>query len=137
VEETHERITGQCWHNLFRNPVVVMGYPIPRRPKESQGLEIPLNHMAALIQQNRLSLFAENILIKGFSSLLVAMKVVENTVVWHHLFNEDSSHLPFTAAVHKTKDSANMRNDDLTVASLTGHRHIVGWCPEAKYHVGM
>ncbi|RYP03601.1 hypothetical protein DL764_005031 [Monosporascus ibericus] len=27
---------GECWFNLFRNPVVVEGYPIPRRPEHGE-----------------------------------------------------------------------------------------------------
>lgn len=49
LEETgdSETTNGECWHGLFGRPVVVEGFPIPRRSEgESPGLEIPLNIMA-------------------------------------------------------------------------------------------
>ncbi|KAI9727443.1 MAG: hypothetical protein M1834_008387 [Cirrosporium novae-zelandiae] len=40
----------QYWYNMFRNPIVVQGYPILHRPKSNTGLEISLNMKAGLIR---------------------------------------------------------------------------------------
>lgn len=76
--ETTERVSlpskGSCWQMLFRNPVIVKGYPIRLRPAGETGIEIPLDMMAALIEAQRLTLFAGNIFIKSFSSMLVVTK---------------------------------------------------------------
>jgi hypothetical protein len=37
-EEHLELSKGQCWHNMFRNPVVVQGYPIQQRSEPNTGL---------------------------------------------------------------------------------------------------
>jgi len=41
--EDYESPNGQCWHHLFRNPLVVKGYPIPRRSSPNLGLWNPLS----------------------------------------------------------------------------------------------
>ncbi|KAH7140297.1 hypothetical protein B0J13DRAFT_637783 [Dactylonectria estremocensis] len=50
---------GQCWHNLFRNPVIVQGYPI----------QISLQMMAGLAQAQYLNIFCSRPIIKGFSTM--------------------------------------------------------------------
>ncbi|KAF3314749.1 hypothetical protein TWF173_004559 [Orbilia oligospora] len=42
-------LNGQCWHNMFRNPMVVKGYPIPWRFNLKTKLEVPLKIMAGLV----------------------------------------------------------------------------------------
>ena len=73
-KNTLEPSNGQCWHNMFRNPVVVKGYPIPRRSEPNTGLEIPLNMMAGLARTQRVNTFNGKLFIKGFSTMLVPTK---------------------------------------------------------------
>src|SRR5690348_17101959 len=38
VRQPLDNANGQCWHSIFRNPMVVKGYPIPRRVEWNTGL---------------------------------------------------------------------------------------------------
>lgn len=33
TDNVPEGVAGHCWHGMFRNPVVVRGFPISRRPR--------------------------------------------------------------------------------------------------------
>lgn len=79
---------GVCWLSMVRNPVVVTGYPIPRRHIEAQGLEMTPSIMTALIKSRRVVDFRGATFLKGFSSMLAVTKVVAEVVIWHHFFNQ-------------------------------------------------
>jgi hypothetical protein len=74
---------GHCWHNKFRNPMVVQGYPIQLKRQRNLGLEMPLNMMAGLLYTDRAIEFDSKVFIKGFSDMLVATRVVDDILVWH------------------------------------------------------
>ncbi|KAK5224482.1 hypothetical protein LTR72_004263 [Exophiala xenobiotica] len=126
----HPTITnGRCWHDMFRNPTIVEGFPILERPENMPGLEIPLNIMAALIQTRRIDTFNDTPYIKGFSSMLYPTKSVDNFLLWHHLFNKDGNRIPFTD--ERITGGCYISRFDLPTA-----RHIVGWCSEVEYCAG-
>jgi hypothetical protein len=123
------RTNGQCWHSLFRNPVVVKGYPIPRRVDWHTGLEIPLDILVGLARSQRVDEFKSKIYIKGFSTLLVATKRSSDTLHWHLIFNKDGSQVSFL-------DDALPPQQEIRYADVLGSRHIVGWCLKAEVHAG-
>ncbi|KAL6849042.1 hypothetical protein ACO1O0_008572 [Amphichorda felina] len=88
-------INGQCWHDIFKNPVIVKGYPIPQRPEWSTGLEIPLNMMAGLARSQRLDRFRDKLYIKGFSTMLVPTKQIGDVICWHMIYNKDGSRISY------------------------------------------
>lgn len=59
VPGPYPKANGQCWHGIFNNPVVVKGYPIPRRSRWDSGLEIPLKIMARLARSQRIDRFGD------------------------------------------------------------------------------
>ncbi|KAK1759673.1 hypothetical protein QBC47DRAFT_398481 [Echria macrotheca] len=120
---------GTCWESMFRNPVVVMGYPIRRRPNDGTGLEIPLNMMAGLVQSDRLNHFLGNSYIKGFSSMLVAVEHVGGTYIWHHHSNPYGDRVSYLDAGATAVGCASPHE-------LATSRHIVGWCTKADSRAG-
>jgi len=120
---------GQCWHTMFRNPVVVTGYPIPRRAREGTGLELPLNIMAGLVQSTRINDFMGKSYVKGFSSMLVAVNHVDGVFVWHHHYKPDGSRISYLEA-----DGTTLRS--VPFQDLASARHVVGWCNKASYQAG-
>src|SRR5204863_6528443 len=70
-ENSLEPSNGQCWHNLFRNPLVVKGYPILRRSQPLTGLETSLKIIIALTQARFVTTFGGKIFIKGFPTMLI------------------------------------------------------------------
>lgn len=120
---------GQCWHELFRNQLVVEGYPILRRSESVRGLEIPLNILAALSGTERINIFGGIPFIKGFSSMLYPTECFENILLWHLLYNQAGNRIPFHDARATTKIAFNTKD-------ISESRHIVGWCSAVKYYAG-
>lgn len=120
---------GQCWHGMFKNPVVVKGYPIKRRIEHNTGLEIPLNIMAGLVRTRRVNVFNGNLFIKGFSTILVLKEHIGDLLIWHLLYNKDGNHISYL-------DNAITPAENFSVFDLEKARHVVGWCSEVKYYAG-
>ena len=137
VEEREEHLepsNGQCWYNLFRNPIVVKGYPIPRRSERDTGLEIPLSVMAALAQARRATTFGGKLFIKGFCTMLIPTRHVGDLVIWHMLFNEDGSHVSYVDPRIRNIPGAHPEN--ISDFELETARHVLGWCSNVKNYAG-
>jgi hypothetical protein len=128
-EEHLESSNGQCWHNMFRNPVVVKGYPIPRRSESNTGLEIPLNMMAGLARTQRANTFNGKLFIKGFSTMLVPTKHSGDLLIWHLLYNKDGNRISYL-------DNTIPHVENISIFDLEKARHVVGWCSEIRNYAG-
>ncbi|KAH7129073.1 hypothetical protein EDB81DRAFT_888840 [Dactylonectria macrodidyma] len=122
-------LNGQCWHNLFRNPVLVQGYPIRNRPQNDTGLEISLKVMASLAQAQYLNMFCSRPIIKGFSTILYPSYQSGDLLIWHLVYNEDGGHISFLRGVTCYTLS-------VSIPEIERSRHILGWCSEAKLYAG-
>ena len=123
---------GNCWQNMFRNPVVARGFPIRRRTQPDSGLDIPLSIMASLAKSRRLVNFSGRTCIKGFSTLLVAVRLVSDTILWHLFFNPDGSYISYSDIRAKDAKALELPNR----SALETGRHILGWCTNAKNYCG-
>lgn len=125
---------GRCWRDLFRNPVVVKGYPIRDRSAQDIGLEIPLDIMAALVGSHRITRFAERTFIKSFSAMLLLNNKIGDILAWHLLFNEDGGHISYAdPRVRLNPDSS---TEAINMSTLSTSRHVVGWCLQVKNMAG-
>lgn len=120
---------GQCWHNMFNNPVVVKGYPIPYRSVETPGLELPLNMMAGLAQTSRADTFNGKLFIKGFSTMLIPTKCSGVLVNWHLLYNKDGNRLSYL-------NNNSPHAEEVGAVHLELLRQVIGWCLEVKINAG-
>jgi hypothetical protein len=128
-DEVLKLSNGQCWHNMFRNPVVVKGYPIPRRSEAHTGLEIPLNMMAGLIRTQRIDSFNGKLYIKGFAAMLVPTKNCADLLIWHLLYNKDGTRISYL-------DNNSPHTENVSVLDLVHVRHVIGWCSEVRNYAG-
>ena len=122
-------INGQCWHDIFKNPVIVRGYPIPQRPEWGTGLEIPLNVMAGLAGSQRLDRFKDKLYIKGVSTMLVPTKQNGDVICWHMIYNKDGSRISYL-------DDNVDQEQQISRVDLENSRHVLGWCSEARFYAG-
>jgi hypothetical protein len=75
------RSVGQCWQDLFWNPVVVSRFPVRRRqPRQELGLKCSVGMLTALLRTRNLAVFCDNVFIKGFYTMLVPTKYYNGTV---------------------------------------------------------
>jgi hypothetical protein len=125
---------GTCWYGLFQDPILVKGFPIPKKPAGVLGLEIPLNMLAALVGTPRITNFAGNLFIKGFSTMLVLTKRTEAICTWHLLFNEDGDHISYDDP--RVRSISPLQTDTLSIHKLESARHVVGWCSSVQVLTG-
>lgn len=125
---------GQCWYDLFRVCNIVEGYPIPSRPSKQPGLEIPLDMLASLTRAERITPFDDNLIMKGFSTLLHAAKLLEDCIFWHLVYNQDGSRVSFSDERIPLSSAASTL--DLEAAYMTA-RHIVGWSAKVEARTGI
>ncbi|KAL6408743.1 serine/threonine protein kinase [Ilyonectria robusta] len=85
VVDVNSMSRGFCWASLFRNPVLVTGYPIAHRADPETGIEISPSAMAELVQSSQFVSLGGKIILKGFCSLLVATSVAVDVVLWHFI----------------------------------------------------
>ncbi|XHG01956.1 hypothetical protein AWENTII_005322 [Aspergillus wentii] len=128
-DSTTVSANGQCWHYLFRNPVVAEGYPIPRRAHNRPGIDISLQMMAELAETSCVNPFHGRPFIKGFSTLLVPTEYSENTVMWHLLFNDNGNRISYL-------DGMKFAKVNMPLSGLQNVRHILGWCSEMRFYAG-
>ncbi|GES56827.1 purine and uridine phosphorylase [Aspergillus terreus] len=122
---------GQCWHHLFRNPIVVTGFPIPYRFRQGTGLEVPLNILAGLVHASRVDAFRDKLFIKGFSSLLIPTEHIrdQDQIMWHLRYNVRGDRISYL-------DGIGSHAGNITLADLESSRHIIGWCSDARCYAG-
>ncbi|KAF5561822.1 Pfs domain-containing protein [Fusarium phyllophilum] len=129
--EGNENTNGQCWQSLFKSPILVRGYPIPRRNEWNVGLEASLDIMAGLAQTDQIHAFGDKFYIKGYCTMLVPTRRCSDIQYWHLIHRTDGdrlSHFP----------------DDMieegyvgSIQDLEHFRHILGWCSEAESFLGL
>lgn len=129
VPQTLPAANGQCWHDIFRNPVVVRGYPIPQRLQWKSGLEISLNIMAGLARTQCVNRFKDKVYAKGFSTMLVPTKKDTEVVFWHLIYNRDGERISYL-------DDDQDQEQYICQLDLENYRHVLGWCSEAKLYAG-
>ncbi|KAK7936030.1 hypothetical protein PG985_001525 [Apiospora marii] len=118
---------AQCWLNMFRNPVIVNGYPIPRRIRAGTGLEVSIEIMALLTNARYLIDFNRRTFLKGLSTMLAITEVVESTIFWHLYYDTDGGYIsyenPQVPRLRETMASLALNHDQVVRC-----RHILGWC---------
>ncbi|OXV07933.1 hypothetical protein Egran_04303 [Elaphomyces granulatus] len=120
---------GQCWHNMFRNPIMVSGYPILTKHEHGLGVEMPLNMVAGLAGSERANQFDGKVFIKGFSTMLIAVKITTDLLIWHYFYNSEGERISYL-------DHTLQGVDDISLLQLDTARHVVGWCSDSMYYAG-
>jgi len=125
---------GGCWlHGFLNNPVIAKGFPIPLRPDEAPGLEIPLQAMALLVDAPQLTVFNNRALLKGFNAAVVPTVYADHFIRWHFIVNEDGSRLRY--GDEQISESPHVAPSEVTVR-IQKARHILGWATKAAYNIG-
>lgn len=131
ASDSTARSPSSCWSGMFRNPVIVSGYPIPRRPVPQSGLEMSLGLIAALTNCREVAKFAGTTFLKGFAAMLVATRVVGGVVFWHLCYNKHGSHISYAdGRVPRVPLEEALDTLCFPLGVLQKSRHIVGYTDE-------
>jgi hypothetical protein len=128
------RVNGTCWQPLFRNPVIVKGYPILARNHHERGLELPLNMMAGLGEASRVTNWAGGMVVKGFSTLFFPTRRLNNSVQWHYLFEKDGGRISYLSADDRCPDR--VKSNSLDAPCLPFCRNFLGWASSIEINTG-
>jgi hypothetical protein len=124
IDRESVSMQGFCWARLFTNPILVVGYPILRKSIPDTGLETTLGIIASLIEAHQVVRLDDKIVMKGFSSLLVATAVDGPFIMWHALTssNPDGRISYFDPQI---KESTFGKGDLPLLRSLDSSRHVI------------
>jgi hypothetical protein len=129
--------SGTCWHQLFNNPVIAQGYPIPVREAAGEddskfvGLELSLGLMAVLGQVPRAVTLAKTTMLKGFISMFVPMLRHGSSTLWHFMLSAKGCRLSYNEGL-----ATALLEEPLDSDSIVNGRHFVGWTPNAEILAG-
>ncbi|KLO92474.1 Uncharacterized protein LW93_12048 [Fusarium fujikuroi] len=113
---------GQCWQSLFKNPLIVKGFPIPRRMEWNGGLEASLGIMTGLAQADQVHLSNERFYLKGYSTMLVPTRRSGDIQYWHLIHQTKGGRLSHFNNSSTQEQYVGSLND------LEQMRHVLGWC---------
>lgn len=124
-------IRGQCWQQMFNNPVIVRGSPMkPRENIESGiGLELSFEMMTTLSDARYLTTFNGKTVVKGFSTVLLPMRQQDNLIIWHLLVDVSGARISY-------QDPRIERGILISSENFADTRHILGWCSDAQNNIG-
>lgn len=110
-EEDHS-----CWLPLFANPVIARGFPIPERKNGEQGIELPLEIMAALGGARHAMDFEGGLVLKGYSTFFIPIERYQDSVQWHLICATGENRVSFAEVSTQCPDRAlfeDLRHDEL------------------------
>lgn len=124
---------GHCWHHMFRNPIMVAGFPIPSKSGNGPalGLEMPLNMISTLNGTERVQEFDGKVFIKGFSTMVIATKIAKDLIIWHYFYKAGGGRISYLD--HTLPDDIEGR---ISLSQLGTSRHVVGWCAKSRSYAG-
>ncbi|KAF7540809.1 hypothetical protein G7054_g1080 [Neopestalotiopsis clavispora] len=127
-------VSGDCWMSLFRNPVLVQGFPVLKREEPELGIEMPPGIMAKIMRASHITFFGEKFFIKGYSALAVAVRKKGQCVIWHHISRMDGEYISYTDAEAMLELPEGL--DVISKVDIMTCRHILGWCDDAANYTG-
>ncbi|OXV11417.1 hypothetical protein Egran_00822 [Elaphomyces granulatus] len=125
--------SASCWRAMFRNPLIVNGFPILARPENELGLELPLGMMA---ETRFATHYGSTLVLKGPCTMLIPTYRTERSITWHFLFNEDGERIPYYS--FRKRCSTWIGTDKAHIGLLEDRnmRHFVGWASHVTRHLG-
>jgi len=122
---------------MFRNPVVVNGFPIRARHEDEQGLEVPLDMMSILAEAHFATRYDTTLVLKGHCTMLVPTRRTERSITWHFIFNEDGKRIPYYSFRERCPGWTGTDKVSTNLLEDGNVRNFVGWASNITRHLGM
>lgn len=123
-----------CWLPMFTNPVIARGFPVPARSNGEQGLEVPLEIMAALSGARHVTEFEGGLVLKGYSVMLVPAKRHKQSIQWHLMRHNEDERMPYRHLRNECLSRAMLKEVDCE--SLRTTRAFLGWWKSSETYLG-
>jgi hypothetical protein len=121
--------SGLCWHAMFTSPILVGGFPISSKPEPQLGLEMSLELLAGMVGASQVVEVQRKVFLKGFATMLVGVKRLDDLLVWHFLFDKEGKRISYLDVELEVAC-------DMNVDQLDNVRHVVGWSSDSSYYAG-
>jgi hypothetical protein len=121
--------SGLCWHKMFASLILVGGFPILSKQEPKLGLEMSLDLLAGMVGASQVLGIQGKVFLKGFSTMLVGVRRLDDLLIWHFSFDEDGNRISYL-------DVALGQACDMNVDQIDDVRHVVGWSSESSYYAG-
>ena len=129
-----DQLEGSCWYLLFRNPVIVQGFPSLNRPNREKGLDIPFDMMIGLGMTERATTFDGCLVLKGFSTIFIPTNRTRYSIQWHFIRSLDNDYLSYREAAKSCPTRSLIGSIDEGTLGRT--RNFVGWASSVLVQAG-
>ena len=123
-----------CWLPIFTHAVIARGFPVPERENGEQGLEIPIEIMAALGGARHVTEYQGGLVLKGFSAMFVPIKRYDRSIQWHLIKRRDDQRILYRELSSGQPKRAMV--EEVDHQSLWNTRAFLGWWKSAEIHLG-
>lgn len=123
-----------CWLSIFANPVIARGFPVPKRTNGEQGLEVPLEILAALGGVRHVTEFEGGLVLKGYSAMLVPAERYKQSIQWHLIRHSGEERMLYRQLRNECLNRAMLEKVDHE--SLRTTRAFLGWWKFSEIHLG-
>ena len=121
---------GNCWLGALYRPIIVEGYPIPRRPSGCEGLEISYDLLMQVLGATFVTHYNNMLFVRASSQMIYMTGEVGSILQWHYV---SSGHAKVPVSYYDIPKNSALSTK---CPKLEGSRHIVGWCSQAKCSAG-
>lgn len=130
--DNYQAKEGTCWRKLFRNICIADGFPVSTRRGDELGLELPFHMMTQLGGAHRATYWNGQLVLKGFETLFVPVKMADACISWHLVTKANCRRISYNAAGRLGQAC----EQTVYVEDLFESRHYLGWVPAASQHAG-
>ena len=123
-----------CWLPIFTRAVIAHGFPVPGRENGEQGLEIPIEMMAALGGARHVTDYQGGLVLKGFSAMFVPLKRYDQSIQWHLIKHRDDHRILYRELSSGHPKRATV--EEVSYQSLWNTRAFLGWWKSGETHLG-
>ena len=119
---------------MFTNSVIARGFPVPQREDGEQGVEVPLEIMAALGGARHATEFEGGLVLKGHSAMFVPIERHKHSIQWHLIRYSDEERMLYSQLKNERLKRAML--EEVDHESLRTTRAFLGWWKSSETHLG-
>ncbi|CAH0022661.1 unnamed protein product [Clonostachys rhizophaga] len=136
-----------CWHQLFTELNVAVGFPVPERPEKMGGVELPLPLMTTFANIGYPVAYRDGFILKGWQNALFPIRTDSDSCLskavsnlqWH-LFRSAKERLYMTEVKELKPDlrpvKAQLSQEEFINAIKQTKRHFLGLYESATVRIG-